>query len=304
MKKILLAILLCFSLTGCAASKRSLYQEAVSRIESQDYEEGYRILIGLEDYKDSHEIVVNSLNERIDKAMKEKDLESARNLLDELCDIGGTKENEDLLEKINIYYSLQDVEVGDTITIGSYLQESEEPEPIEWIVLAKQNNYLFVTTKKVIEVSPYHEEQRTVTWQGCALRKFLNETIYETAFSDAEKEFIYKSEIETNGSSPTEDYLFCLSVTEAQTYFTTNESRMAVATQYAKDKGVYVYDKTGGSYYWLRSMGDGIEKASYVFASGELTETSIGGLLVYTDNSDGGVRPAMWIDTNVFSLEE
>ncbi len=302
MKKILLMILLSFSLVGCGASKRSMYTEANQRIQAGDYDEGYKILLSLKDYKDSHEIVVNSLSQRIDAFMKAKNIEEAKDLLDELCGIDSIEKYNDLLEKINIFDSLSEVEIGDTIQFGNYLQDGEEKEPIEWIVLAQDEDKILVTSKNILEVSSYHSEQRTVTWQGCALRKYLNEDFYKNAFSKLEREFIETVENVTIGSVPTEDQVFCLSVSEVEKYFLTDESRKAVSTQYAKDKGVYVYAKNGGTYYWLRDQGNIIEKAAYVFASGEITQTSKEGLLVYTENTDGGVRPAMWVNTNIFDL--
>ena len=42
------------------------------------------------------------------------------------------------------------------IQFGSYQQEYDYKQPIEWIVLEKQNNKMLLVSKKILDCKPYH----------------------------------------------------------------------------------------------------------------------------------------------------
>ena len=72
----------------------------------------------------------------------------------------------------------------------------------------------------------YHEKQEDVTWETCDLRKWLNTTYYDNAFSGAEKAAILESEVQNpdnpdypgKGGNETRDRLFLLSIEEWRKY--------------------------------------------------------------------------------------
>jgi hypothetical protein len=46
-----------------------------------------------------------------------------------------------------------------------------------------------------LDAKPYNEEDTSITWENCTLRKWLNDTFYNTAFTDSEKTKIVESTI-------------------------------------------------------------------------------------------------------------
>ena len=74
-----------------------------------------------------------------------------------------------------------------TIKLGSYIQDNlDVKEPIEWIVLEKDDNKALLLCKKVIESHSYNDELVDVTWKDSAVRYWLNTDFYDEAFTDEE----------------------------------------------------------------------------------------------------------------------
>ena len=146
------------------------------------------------------------------------------------------------------------------ILMGHYEQDGNldnGPEPIEWIVIAEEDGKLLVMSRYILDGVPYHTEYTDVTWETCALRAFLNDDFYNTAFDADEQARILTTTV-TNpdnarmsvpGGNDTEDKIFLLSMEEVEKYFTftqwDDESMhgncqllMTDVTPYAKSKGV------------------------------------------------------------------
>ena len=139
------------------------------------------------------------------------------------------------------------------------------------------------------------------TWKECTLRKWLNDDFIDAAFSPEEQKKIQTTYV-TPGDNPdfagiydtreeTMDKVFLLSIDEVEDYFPSSESKKCSATDYATACGAV---SITGSYvsWWLRTPGEGFDKASYVtewpgwvFSKGmDIRESSM------------SVRPALWID--------
>lgn len=135
----------------------------------------------------------------------------------------------------------------ETVTFGRYPQNSDRPEPLEWIVLDEKDGNKLLLTKYIIEAMPFHEKYEEVTWADSSLRRWLNQAFYDEAFSSQEQEHIQKvhlknedpgeiltretildpdyptikHNIDVSGkltSEDTEDQIFLLSVDEAKQY--------------------------------------------------------------------------------------
>ena len=128
-------------------------------------------------------------------------------------------------------------------------------------------------------------------------RFWCNDTFYNGAFSDEEKERIL---LTTNvnhenhvygidGGPDSEDYVFFLSHDELDAYLPTNEDRMANYSTYAEN--IPLEYGTPGLYYWLRTPGRGRYNAMYVHGGAGVADTY--GCDVGHNNV--GYRPAMWI---------
>ncbi len=168
--------------------------------------------------------------------------------------------------------------VGDVLRFGTYNDET-----IEWLVLDKKENKALMISKDVLFNKAYNDKYSDVTWGNCTLRSYLNNDFYNTAFSKEEKNLIAKSKIEnpdnpdygTEGGNDTEDYIFLLSIEEANMYFKTGE------------------DRSCGNKWWLRSPGESQNLAAYVKYYGNIYY--YGEIVGY---SGVGVRPALWLDLN------
>lgn len=189
--------------------------------------------------------------------------------------------------------------IGDTLTFGNYPQATNTPEPIVWTVLDvdSTNGKSLLIAKKVLDGKTYGTYSDSTRWSNCSLREWLNSTFKTTAFDSSEKERIILSHIQnpnnsstaTPGGVDTDDYLFCLSIGEANntSYFSGNDDRKGYATQHAIDAGVSVY--YGRASWWLRSPGNYNVRAAYTSDSGSVATS---GDYVYNTY---GVRPAMWV---------
>ena len=85
------------------------------------------------------------------------------------------------------------VEEGKYITFGSYEQDnntSNDKENIEWLVLDVLGDEAIVISKYALDCQQYNTSFTDVTWETCSLRKWLNETFLNAAFSSTEQNSI------------------------------------------------------------------------------------------------------------------
>ncbi len=200
--------------------------------------------------------------------------------------------------------------VGETITLGSYEQDcngKNGAEPIEWIVLDNQGDKMLVISKLGLDYQPYNIERTDITWEMCSLRRWLNSSFYDKAFSESEKELILEVVNEnadnaaygTQGGNQTNDKVFLLSIDEASRYFVSDESRTTQATAYSVSKG-----SSSKCAWWLRSPGDKQNNSSKVGSSGyiaylnKMSGVYGNGTSSKQEPDCSAVRPALWIAVN------
>ena len=203
------------------------------------------------------------------------------------------------------------LKAGDIITFGRYEQDNNlnnGAEPIEWLVLSVKdpdaNSFDFfpkalLLSKYALDTLPYHDVAGGITWEKCSLRKWLNDSFYNTAFTESERKLI-KMVTNSNpdvkssyvgvvlGGSNTMDNIFLLSIDEAKDYLSSAGFGKCEATAYAKAKGAYK-SSDGKTIWWLRSPGDYSSHASYINWTGSLSSC-----VAY--DKDITVRIALWID--------
>ena len=185
------------------------------------------------------------------------------------------------------------------ISLGNY-KNSE----IEWLVLDKQEDKMLIISKYALDTVPYNEDYESVTWETCTLRKWLNNDFYNSAFNEEEKTKIKSStvtadanpEYNTDPGNDTTDKVFLLSINEVKKYFSSDEARKCVPTDYAIAQGAWTSDsyKVDGKatcWWWLRSPGYGSDLAAVVIFGGDV---GFGGSLV--NRGSYCVRPALWIE--------
>ena len=190
---------------------------------------------------------------------------------------------------------------GDTITLGHYPQTADgEEKPIEWEVLSIDGEKALLLSKTALDVIPYNEEYEDITWEECTLRKWMNETFYEGAFTESERDAILTTKLEnadnesygTKGGNPTEDKVFCLSLDEVNQYCENDKERQRIASAYAMTKTPWTSDNYGDAiFWWLRSPGDISAHTSAMLPSGE---KSVRGYSVH--DRVVCVCPALYVD--------
>ena len=203
-------------------------------------------------------------------------------------------------------------EPGGHVTFGVYKQDDGRPKPVEWRVLAKEDG-------RILVISEYGLEARRVEegpWAACGMRSWLNGEFLNTAFNDADRELIPEVTVKTEnsarygteGGADTQDRVFLLSASEAETLLPSNGARRCVPTAYAVSKRAAVKDaprvvigyRNGGSksvdigtrtcLWFLRSPGYDPGRNAAVSYDGGIDAYGEYKLDYYTV-----IRPALWI---------
>lgn len=277
------------------------YKKAISLIDAGEYDAAYAIL---EEIGNTEAIVANKYN-RAMECIDAQNYETAYMLLDGLDYQDSAQKRKEIKSQ---YQSavLMKTDVGGTVFFGTYEQDnnaSNGKEDVEWLVLEKKDNRLLVVSQYGLDSQTYNTGKKGATWEACALRQWLNNNFFNSAFSDDEKAMIpevtvlvdenpnYDTDIDTD----TQDRVFLLGISEVNMYFHSDNERECKPTKYALSKDVRVYD-SGNCAWWLRTPGNP-DSAAMVHGDGSIC--CLGGSDVIVGTSVGSnlaVRPAMWID--------
>ncbi len=259
------------------------YDRAVVLIDSGNYEAAFLLLDGL-DYKDS--------------ASKRKIIEESVESVTwrRICPVGGS------------------------VFFGAYEQDNNianGKEAIEWLVLEKEKDRIFVISKYALDCQQF-DTSGGAKWETCSLRKWLNGTFLNEAFSEEERALVPSVMVsadknpmyyDKNPGNNTMDQIFLLSITEANKYFETDEARKCAPTVFAVAKGAETsntikVDGRSTCCWWLRTPGyatsvawvekDGLVKSYGGVISYNNGYATYGGGLVR--NEHNAVRPALWIN--------
>ena len=174
-----------------------------------------------------------------------------------------------------------------------------------WRVLDVQNDRALLITEDIIEKRPYYDELTDVTWETCTLRGYLNGNFFYGNFSAQEQALILEitnANLDnqwygTNGSNPTKDKVFLLSIAEVVRYFGDSgqlknnnpDSEYWIGDQYSSERVAKF--NNGGFWWWLRSPGYYPFRAAIVDTGGYV---GLNGN--YVGDREGGVRPALWLN--------
>lgn len=192
-------------------------------------------------------------------------------------------------------------QIGDVIKYGKYEQDNNltnGKEDIEWIVLAKENERIFVISKYIIDYKQYHDTKEFVTWEYCTLRSWLNDTFISNAFSNAEQSRIptvnvkadHNNEYNTHAGNNTNDKLFLLGISEVNEYFGTGGAVMCSLTSYASTQSNIEIPVGFAGQWWLRSPGYSRRHAIPIYVDVDCVYDG------WHVDDEAGIRPAMWID--------
>ncbi|MBQ3483887.1 MAG: SH3 domain-containing protein [Clostridia bacterium] len=281
------------------------YDAAVALMNEGEYSEAIVAFTAIKSHRDSAEKIKECetaiLDGKYDAAIELMNEGQYSEAYDALVALNGHKDSETKIEiawirgKLPI---LQKAKVGSYVTFGTYEQDnisSNGNEKIDWLVLAKDNNRLLVISRYALDWKCYNTTNKSVSWDNCTLRSWLNREFFSIAFSSVEQGAIQEVSVSadknpshnTNPGKATRDKVFLLSLTEANKYFKTDSARQCKPTTYAKAQGATTIS-IGSCPWWVRTPGGSPEYAAYV--------SSGGGIYHYGSVSMEAVRPAMWID--------
>lgn len=204
--------------------------------------------------------------------------------------------------------------VGSTVLYGTYEQNgnrSDGAEPIEWLVLDTDGTHALLITSYGLEAKAFNDYDTSVIWTECSLRKWLNGTFFDSAFSAAEQGLIEESYCEadknpgfeySNSSGSSWDKVFILSATEANYYFKNLLNvKSCYPTTAAKQNGAFVNKSNGSCCWWLRTPGSQSNYACCISSNATNYVNYKGNDVRDRDNC---VRPAMWVTLNTVSEDK
>lgn len=286
-------------LTTVIIPKQKL-NKAIELLNSGDYETAYVLL----DEIGNNDVIKSSKYEKAVAMVNSGNYDTALILLEGL----NYKDSADYIEKCYIgkfgeenYNLIKNVTVGDTWKFGSYEQDNKienGKEEIEWIILEKDEMSLFLISKYALDCQLYNSSSKNVTWETCSLRKWLNETFLNDAFSLEEQNSIIDYTViadsnprySTSPGKNTTDKVFLLSINEVNKYFSSNSARQCQGTEYCYEQGANKA-KNGNCWWRLRTPGRYSNHAAIVSYDGSILND---GYNVKYDYD--AVRPALWIN--------
>lgn len=202
-------------------------------------------------------------------------------------------------------------EIGETVIFGRYPQTvgGRDSTAIEWIVLDTSGDKVLLISRYGLDAKQYNNSNKSITWENCTLRTWLNSTFLDKAFTREEQASVQTTWIDNSrrqnspessadGGNDTYDRVFLLSCAEAEKYFSCDEDRICAPTDYAENHGAGTSDKYKGvemaCWWWLRSPGLYQYNTAYINYFGAC-HYYVGSL------TSGCVRPALWVDAEAIS---
>jgi len=182
---------------------------------------------------------------------------------------------------------------------------------IKWNVLEEIDGTIMVASELLLDSQEiYHEttsgkfdhndgEGYANNYDLSNIRKWLNDSFYNLAFTSIEKENIKKTNIYTDAtpskysSGPVEDNVFLLNKNEASIYYKTDEERRAKGTDYAQIQGLFVdhsiTSNNGFSRWWVRTPSYNSDYSTITIEA----DGTINGNGINVNNTAMGIRVAI-----------
>jgi len=181
---------------------------------------------------------------------------------------------------------MSDANIGDAVLYGRYEQNAvtdDGAEPVEWIVLDKNESGLLLISRYCLDCKAYNEVRSNVSYAESSLNGWLNGEFLNTAFTATEQEYILASD--------DNEKVFILSAEDAVNYYEYDSWRKTIATEYAIANGVKAKD--GVAMWWLSDINPESSNAQYVYYDGAIAQKGFA-----VDYNVLGVRPVIWVSAN------
>ena len=318
MKKILsimLVFLAILILTGCDSAD---YDKAMELLESGNYLEAKAIFVELGDYKDSSDKIKVCENayqyEQASIAYTAGNYKSAisqyRKLGDYKDSVSQIKQCYVALHGEDAYNLIMSLEIGDTVEYGTFEQDHDgttTDEKILWHVIDKQGESVLLLSDKILWYDYFSDEfvfSKSFTYTESRFNNWLNNSFYNVAFTDEEKQLILENNPSYAGK------VFLLSKEEAEKL--SRSILKCTDTQHARKEARKNNVKPHESIWALRTLFT-TYKAWDAGIVNYLTVTERGRIFEGNDNdfkagesgfpcgnpdSYTGIRPAIWISLN------
>ncbi len=177
-------------------------------------------------------------------------------------------------------------------------------EKMQWQILGRDEKGILVINRFAIDSKPFHNKQKGITWESCALRAWLNSDFYENAFTPFEKSFIKLSHLENPrlkflnlpNDNPTDDRIFLLSTKEAEKFnFLSAQASYtpAAAAIYQKKKKIPAGNTC--PICWFRTIYNSDEACTNSEGGGGIPIYDMG-TFMHPNITYFGVRPAFYLD--------
>ena len=180
----------------------------------------------------------------------------------------------------------------------------------KWRAIYRIDNSFLLLTEDIIEKQPYdfrlneHDTSVESSWETCSLRRYLNNE-FISLFNAKDQSVIENKENENSangyaggsGGNPTTDIIFVLGPKEVMSYLgvhrdSVKEYNLDNQRVFNDDYNYRRISTYNGAecWWWLRTTGSDNTKAAFIGADGSIC---LGGCEV--NNSEGGIRPALWL---------
>ena len=188
-------------------------------------------------------------------------------------------------------------------------------DPIEWNILTEKDGKALINANLLLDSQEFYPNKSMDSYEHndgvgygnnyelSAIRKWLNDTFYNTAFNDLEKRLIQETLVDNSSSTTyknvsskyicnnTSDMIFLLSYQEVNLYYPLDSDKIASGTDYALSQGLIDANSNPGHSYWLLRSPSNYDVCVYrVNAKGVLEGTQ------YIYDNMLGIRPACWIE--------
>ncbi|GEM_PF-1416241 len=184
-----------------------------------------------------------------------------------------------------------DIEVGDTVMLGTYMQNSTNKENIAWVVIRKDSGKMLLLSRYVLDCKVYNSNSnKSNRWVDSSLRSWLNNEFLNQNFTEEESEYITENTIRDIDGSNISDKVFILSKEEINNYVPA-DLKIAEGTPKAFE-ACGAKKENGLKYlcYWVRSSGSTNDSVIDFDITGAYYDKG------YPTYYSDGIRIAMWID--------
>lgn len=260
------------------AEKKLTYDNAVKRYNDKDYLAAATLFKKVSDYKDAGDKAKEAYYKYGQDLVVKADYANAYTAFVNASDYSDAS-------VLAAKYKIASSNIGTLVKVGKIEQDGKTDngaDDISWYIIAKSDTQAILLSQYALALMPFDESGKAVSYEQSTIRKYLNDTFYNSVFTDEEKARIVSTKI-TQENSESDNNVFLLTSEMYTQYITTSTMKTVKATVAVMPNSTY----SARSTYWWTSSVSG-DKALSVSTSGAVYASSA--------NMNCGVRPVICID--------